>query len=232
MPRKYSQIVGLAAIDRHIGQLSGIVANVNQRVQDIAVAIIEHAAGDGAGDVSRALKLVKALPNSFRREYLIRYFRYFASTGIDLKKDKVGLISRDNKDFRGFDVDGARANNWFDAFDAAGNRAPWYEGPAPRDVEPNTLVEFGETISNFVKRQTKQLDATRDDGKPVYALTDEQRETAKQVLTAIDRVAAYVGGVANTEHLKAELVRMEQMVNEMKPGVEALGAQEPMTATA
>src|SRR3546814_6712758 len=43
------------------------------------------------------------------------------------------LLSKDSKAYRGgFDVDGARVNNWQDAFDDKGNRSTWYRSEERR----------------------------------------------------------------------------------------------------
>lgn len=189
----------LKQIDKGIRELKGIVENVNQRVQGLAVAIISHAKDHG--DCSRALTLVNALPSTFRREFLIRFFRHFGSIGIDVKGQKVRLISADTKGYRGFDVDGAKANNWYEAADAAGNRADWYTGPAPAQFEPNTLGDFGQNIVNFSERLSKQLDATKEVGNkemPVYRLSDEDRQRADNALAFLKQLGKDV--MAREEH--------------------------------
>jgi hypothetical protein len=234
------KLIGLKAIDNAITQISGIVANVDERVQEVAVAIVEHAAGPGQGDVSRALPLVQALSNAGQRTLLVRWFLYHGSIGINLRgndgRGAVKRVTRDSKTFRkdvpnGYDVDGARLNNWFQPFNEKGERAIWYQGPNPDEFVPNTLVDFSNGIENFVTRMTKQLDATKEvriDGElrevDLYALSPEQRDTAKKVLGAMSRVAALATSTANRDALEAELTRMDGLVKELEPEVERMAS--------
>src|SRR6185369_9259082 len=107
------KIEGLAGIDKGIKALSGIASNLNERVQDIAVAIVVHAAGPGNGDVSRALPLVQTVNRmrTLNTAFLVGWLAYFANCNVNLRADngkgKVSLISRDSKRYRGFDPAGA-----------------------------------------------------------------------------------------------------------------------------
>lgn len=209
--------MNLKQIDAKLGELRGVVANVGDRVQELAVAIIAHAAGAGAGDVSRALTLVQALPNSFRREYLLQYLKYFGSIGIDLKGGKVRVLSRDNKAYRGFDVDGAKANRWDEPFEADGvTRKPWYQGPNPQAFESSTIGDFGMNVVNFGDRLAKQLDATKPrfpgstDEVPVYALTPEQREQANAAISTLKRLGLSIAAGEEITNLDERRKMLEE----------------------
>ena len=193
------KIVGLAAIDRNIKAVTGVMDNLNDRVQDIAVAIVEHAAGDGNGDVSRALTLCQAIAKrrTLQVNFLIGWFRYFGNCNINLNANdgagRVSLIKRDATGYRGFDVDGARANNWYDAFKADGERSNWYAGPAPQEYKPLTIGDLAMRMQNFSKNTTKLLDATKEvNGKEVPAVTlaEPDRKQVEHALAFIDRIAA------------------------------------------
>ena len=195
------KIVGLAGIDKGIKALAGIANNLNERVQDIAVAIVEHAAGPGNGDMSRALTLCQTV-NRFRTlntAFLIGWFRYFGNANINLKANdgagKVSLHARDSKAYRGgFDVDGARANNWFDAMGKDGaTRAPWYAGPEPAEFQPMGVGDIADRMSNFVKNTRKLIDSTKEvKGRevPAVVLTDADAEQVKNALLFIERISA------------------------------------------
>jgi len=194
------KIVGLVGIDKGIRALKGIGENLNERVQDIAVAIVEHAAGPGNGDMSRALTLVQTI-NRFRTmnsAYLVGWFRYFGNANVNLRANdgvgKVSLISRDSKAYRGgFDVDGARANKWYDAFNADGTRSFWYQGPEPAEFQPLGVGDLAQRMMNFVKNTAKLLDSRKEvKGKevPVVRLSEGERQQIDNALMFIDRIAA------------------------------------------
>jgi hypothetical protein len=157
MARQRAKIVGLAAITKAIKALDGIAGSLNERVQETAVAIVEHGAGVGNGDMSKALDLVKVCrKHKLNIAFIVGWFAYFGNCNINLRGNngagKVSLISKDSKRYRGFDVDGARANNWFDAIDNDGNRALWYQGPQPEEYNPNTIGDFAATLNRFIGR--------------------------------------------------------------------------------
>lgn len=197
--------------DKRIAGLRGLVANVNEEAQAIAVGIIAHAAkpaseGGGNGDVSRAIKLVQALPLSMNRTFMLRYLLYFGSIGINLKDGTCKVVSRDSKNFRGFDVDGAVANKWYEPFDEDGNRAHWYEGPNPRQFEPNTAVDFVGNVHNFIDRINRQLDETKKvngTDVPLYRVDDETKANIRRVLGVMKKATAILGA----RDAKAELER-------------------------
>jgi hypothetical protein len=131
--------------------LNGVMGSLNTRVQEIAVAIVEHGAGQGNGDMSRALTLVQTVNRhkTLNVAFLIGWFRYFGQCNVNLRANdgqgKVSLIAREAKNFRPFDVAGARANNWYDAFNANGERARWYEGSGTGGIQTADYRRSGRT---------------------------------------------------------------------------------------
>jgi hypothetical protein len=197
MPR-IAKIEGLAGIDKAIKQIAGVGDNLNARIQAVAVAIVEHAAGAGNGDMSRALKLVKTTVRfrSINTAFLVGWFRHFASTTINLKANdgagKVSLMARDAKGYRGFDVDGARANKWFEAVDANGDRAAWYAGPTPQAFEPETIGSIAMDMRRFVKRTTDKITGKVKVGDAEVdrvRLTEDQTQQVTAALAFLDRIA-------------------------------------------
>lgn len=209
---------GLAAIDGGIKELRGVVANVLDRVQVIAVAIIAHAAGDGAGDVSRAGHLMAALPRSFDRNMLAGWFEAFGSiNAAKLKNGEVKLLSRDSKNYVGFDVDGAKSNNWYDAFDSNGERADWYRGPNQPEFEPDSLGDIAGRFDNFAKRVEKSLTATKEvKGRevPQVELTNEDLEQVKAAIETVRKIGAKLACRERIGELKTELDKSEQLLEE------------------
>lgn len=222
-------LVGVAAIDAAIKEVAGVADNLNDRIQNILTSIIAHAAGAGNGDVSRALALVKALKKyrSINTNYIVGYLRHFGSMTINLRADngkgKVSLMSRDAKGYRGFDVDGAKANNWFDAVDDNGERADWYQGPVQQDYNPGTIGDVAGEIHNFVKRLGGRLEGTRTvKGKevPLFNLTPEQREQVDNALAFLDRVSATLARQESIAELEAA---RQRAIEESKQDTEVIG---------
>lgn len=188
-------IVGLAGIDKAIRSLAGVLESGQVRVQEIAVAIVDHAANAGNGDVSRALTLaqtVKRYP-SMNVGFLTAWFAAFAGTNINLNKGTVGLFSKDSKKQRGFRVEEAKANNWFDAFDEKGERAPWYQGPDRPPFQPDTIGDLAEYLAKQAKRLRERLDDTKEvNGKkvPLVTLNKKDRQNFETALDMIETISA------------------------------------------
>lgn len=203
----------LKQIDKGIISVRTMGANLNKLVQELGVAILVHASEHG--DVTRAMKLTRALSQSSRQEYLVRWFAYFGGIGINLKDDKVKFIDKSSKNYRPIDLDGAKANKWNEPFDQAGNRSVWYTGPNPRAFVPNTLIEFGGNLSNFADRQMKALDDTKKiEGKdvPVYDLTEDQKIMARKGLNLIRRIAGALGDAGQLPALEAEVKELQARI--------------------
>jgi hypothetical protein len=208
MARALALLTGTAAIDAAIRELKGIGENFNERVQQAAVSIINH--DIESNDCSRALALVMALSQTTNRTFLIRFFQYFGAIGIDVKGARVRHIDPKSKSYRKPDLAGAKANKWFEPFDAAGKKADWYEGPNPALFEPNTIGDFGANIINFADRLTKQLDAERDNGAgtkvPVYGLSADEKKLALGYLDSLRKLG--LGVMA-----RDEIERLTPLVN-------------------
>lgn len=214
------KIVGLVGIDKGIRALKGIGENLNERVQDIAVAIVEHAAGPGNGDMSRALTLVQTI-NRFRTmnpAYLVGWFRYFGNANVNLRANdgagKVSLISRDSKAYRGgFDVDGARANKWYDAFNADGTRSFWYQGPPPPAFEPATLGDIAEDMTRFLKREMDKVTGTKEvNGKvvPLVRLTEDDKKQLDHAFEVIRQLSFKLARHELIERKAQELAEVQE----------------------
>lgn len=224
-------MTGLALIDRNIRTIRGIGQNINARVQETAVLIVEHAAkggvGGGNGDVSRALLLCQALPNTFNRNYLVGWFAAFAGTNVNLKKGTVNLFSKDSKKQRGFRVDEAKANNWFEAIDKNGERAPWYAGPEPEDYVPEGLGDVAEDIQNMVTRMNKKLAGTKTvKGKevPLVSLTAEEEQQVHNALNFINQLAATL---ARREDVAAKKAMLDEAIAASEQDEEILEIIQP-----
>jgi hypothetical protein len=231
------KMVGLAAIDKGIKSLAKIGDNLNSRVQDVAVAIIEHAAGAGNGDMSRALTLCQTVARmrTLNVTFLIGYFRHFASTNVNLRSDdgrgKVSLMAKDAKLYRGFDVEGARANNWSDAFDDEGNRSAWYAGPAPAEFQPLTIGDLAGRMSNFVKNTSKLLSDTKTvNGKNVdlVELTEGDRQQVEHALAFINRIAGTLARHEEVEQAAKAFAAAQEALEQDNDVIEVLNTVVPV----
>lgn len=237
--RKPGNIVGLAAIDKAIKAFNGVASNLNDRVQDIAVAIIDHGANAGNGDMSRALTLCQAVARhrTLNVTFLIGFFRHFASTNVNLRgndgKGKVSLMARDAKLYRGFDVAGAKANKWFDAFDADGKRSAWYAGPEPAEFQPYTVGDIAERMTRFVKTTNDLLTSKKEvKGKevPAVQLTDDDERQVHNALQFINRIAATLARHEEVEKLAKQLETAKGDAVQDNEVIEVLAVKEKAVA--
>lgn len=89
----------LKKIDREIDKFATTAAAVNVMAHNIAMMIFRHAAPEavgpdcqGTGDCTRAVRLVRAMPASFRRSMMVEWFRENTPIRIKLSEngDKCG----------------------------------------------------------------------------------------------------------------------------------------------
>lgn len=205
--KKVTLLVGLAAIDGGLRDLKGIVANVNERAQQLACSIIAHDVEHG--DCSRASQLVNVLSSAEQRRFMVQFLAYFGNIGIKVEKGfatKAGHIADDSKRSRKPSIDGAKANNWFEPYDASGKKADWYEGPNPNLFVSGTLGDLGDSIIRFSKRIEENLGKTKDNGAgkdvPLYDLTDDQRKQVREALAVLTTVGNAVMANDVTERMK------------------------------
>ena len=234
------KIEGLRAIDSAITQIGKVAQNLNDRVQDVLVAIVEHAAGAGNGDVSRALTLVKTIKRypTLNSAFVVGWLRYFGNCNVNLSANdgagKVSLLSKDSKAYRGgFDVDGARANNWADAIDKDGNRAAWYSGPEPAEFQPYGIGDIADRMQQFAERTAKLLDATKEvKGKevPQVRLSADDRQQVNNALAFLSRIAATLARHDDVETLKQELAKAEAEAGADDEFIQIVSPKEKMVA--
>jgi hypothetical protein len=240
-------LLGLTAISAGIRDLKGVISNAQQRAQIIAVSIINHDLnggknGEPSGDVSKAKELVNALRTQEDRRNMIAFLGYFGNIGFKMDGGvctEVQHFKPDNKRYRKADLDGAKANNWYEPYDKSGKKAYWFEGPERPAFTPGTIATVGDNILNFADRflgkdgKPGQLDATKDNGRgetvPLYDLTDEQRKMAEQVLVGMKRFGALLTAQASKEELQAELDRVNELLNDSQRILNAVTKAEEKT---
>lgn len=136
----------LKTINKRIAYIMRNTASMNVYVQETAVGILEHA--KETGDCTAALRLVQALPKSYRRGLLINWFGAYSPIGMNVGTGKVGFHRPEAKAFRPFDIDAARINPWYDSAEA--NR---------EDLPDTTTDEAQKKIFGVAKGLQKRLDA-------------------------------------------------------------------------
>ena len=142
----------LKQIDAKIRTIKASSTKLAANVQEVAVAIIEHAAGPGNGDVTRALALVQAIGTASNQRKLIFWFGYFANIGMDVNNNKVRRLKAGGSTYRdcgngGYDIEGAKANPW-----------NTFEDPRqPPEQLPNTLGVFIAENVKIFDRLAKQV---------------------------------------------------------------------------
>jgi len=168
-------------IDKMIAEVRSHINNFNSTVQDAAVAIIVHASQ--YGDCSRAKMLARAVPSRLRN-MLIGYFALYSPIGISIGKtavdDKSRFIRPESKRYHDFNIDGAKANKWYDD--------PAKVAPPPPAL--NSLSDAWDKLNGFLKRLLD--DARKEDEKAKYK--DEDRpaiiEMANDLQTIVNRYHA------------------------------------------
>ena len=187
---KYMTDTSHATIDKNIKELRGIVSNVSDRVQTLAVAIIQHDMEHG--ECSRAVPLVNVLKSADQRQNLIQFFAYFGAIGIKVDKGVatgVGHIVSTAKRYNKPSVDGAKQFRWDEPYNADGSKAVWFQGPNRALFISGTLADVGNNILSFAERLTGQLDKTKDNGAgeevPLFVLTDAERNEVNAAMATL-----------------------------------------------
>lgn len=205
--KKFALLAGLANIDGAIRDLKGIVANVNERAQQIACSIIAHDIDHG--DCSRATALINALSSAEQRRFMVQFLAYFGNIAVKVEKGyavKVGHIAEDSKRHRKPDVAAAKLHDWSQPYDANGQKADWYEGPNPNIFVSGTMGDVGDQFLRFAKRIEDNLDKTKDNGTgkevPLFALDADQRKQVRDALVVIKTVGNAVMASDVTDRMK------------------------------
>lgn len=156
-------------------------------VQATAVGIIQHA--EATGDCTPALRLVKAMPASMRRERLIRFFAAYSPIGMNVKEDKVGLIKATAKNYVAFNATGAAATSW--------------------DVDPAREDSDGNLPDTTLETVQKQIGSL---AKRLQGLVKDNRIPANDLPEVNSRIEALVamGPVDEVASLRAEVARLKQ----------------------
>ncbi len=150
----------------------------NTLVQSAIVAIVIHA--KDYGDCTGAARLVAAMPRSNRRQLVVDHFSQYSP--INVTKDKAGAFNaslrkpfmdkdetKPNKHYNDYNIDGVRANNWFERPEA--ERIPdviTYES-----MHANLL----KMLESQIKKADKEI-ANDDDKRKAIAMLKVVRSAA------------------------------------------------------
>lgn len=106
----------LKAIDTKIASIRKRVGTLRTDIAACAVLIMAHAKEHG--DCSRALRLVEVVPMASERVRLINWFKAFSPINVswnaEASKRRVGYNKPDAKAYNDFNLDGAKANPYYD----------------------------------------------------------------------------------------------------------------------
>lgn len=155
------------AINKSIGQIKTAFGKINTLVQNTIVQVITHASL--YGDCTGAARLLDAMPKSSRRNLVQIHFQKYSPIAVHLDKKtgkmKAHLRTEDSKAYNKFNIDAARANNWYESAEAE------------KEPEVLTLEDFKTQAERFIARMKKLAADTehvaKADRKTVKATVDK-----------------------------------------------------------
>lgn len=168
-----------------IQQVKTSANRYNGLVQAAIVAIIVHA--NDYGDCTGAARLLEAMPQSNRRSLAIAHFTQFSPIAVQKGKDKkfsAHFRKPEAKDYNAFDIDGVRANNW------------WERPEAEKLEDVVTFESSREALNKFLgSLETKADKASDADKEEIIAFVRAIRSAASNIVTKGDAKT----GAANTD---------------------------------
>lgn len=176
----------LQEINRRIAGIKGRVSGARIAIQEVAVGIIEHA--NEHGDCTAAARLLRVMDPK-NRPQAARYFTLFSPIKVVVGKTAAEDAARfrkvDQNGYNPFNIDGARAHNWWEV---EGEKKP----EATRD-----LNLFRSDFQKFVKRWEKAM----SDGK----VPEGEAESIKLDIAEFHKAALACGSRQNTPLREAPL---------------------------
>jgi len=198
------------AIDEGIRRVIRTGEAFNQRVQSIAVMIVQHAMAHG--DCLRAVKLCRAI-NPHQRNSLVGWFQVVSPINVIMGKsaadDNARFFKEDSPKRNPFNLDKAKM-------------VMWWTDPLGVNPEPKPLEEHGAFWAGLEKYVTKAIaDAKKEDAKAKY--TEDARAA---VLASADNVLKTLRNlrVAELAALAASNVAEQKQDNEQGQGEETTEA--------
>lgn len=171
----------LKAIDSKIAGIRRRGTTLRSDAAECAVMIMDHA--NTHGDCSRALRLVEALPFASERVKLINWFKAFSPINVtwnaEASKRKVGYNKPDAKSYNAFNLDGAKAN-------------PYYEYGAVSDDDETAKLLGTADVNSDILRLADREQRRVDNG--LIAANDKEAVIAK--IAALRNVATVTAAAA------------------------------------
>lgn len=136
------------AINGNITKIKTAFGKINTLVQQTIVQVITHASL--YGDCTGAARLLDAMPKSSRRNLVQLHFQKYSPIAVHLDKKtgkmKAHLRTEESKQYNAFNVDAARANNWYESVEA--------------EKEPDvlTIEDFKTQAERFIARMKKMAE--------------------------------------------------------------------------
>lgn len=148
-----TKLQGADAINKEIASIKAAGAKFDKRVQECAIACLEHM--DKHGDHTLLVRLYQALPKGSRRgsmaTWIMRYSRLTANDDKATKNEKP------------FIVDKAKAND----LEGAASEM-WYEAGKP-EQNPDEILDVQKAVKALLAKVKKAKDA----GQKIKGLDDE-----------------------------------------------------------
>ena len=117
------------AVNRAIKAVKATGDKYNQSVQTAIVLVVRHA--NDYGDCTGAARLLDAMPRSNRRQLVVDHFAQYSPINVT-KDSKTGGFkatlrkpfydkaeTKPDENYRPFNIDGVKANNWWERPEAA-----------------------------------------------------------------------------------------------------------------
>ncbi len=148
--------MSLKKIDGNIARITRDGNKLNRLVHTTAMMVMNHAIK--SGDCTRALALVSAMPASFRRTTLVKWFDKFSPIRVVLENNVVGMLKKGDKGYKPFDLVKADAEPFYAIAEKIAEQQP------PLDLA---------AIKKWLEQQAKSWEKKASEGKvdPAEILT-------------------------------------------------------------
>jgi len=156
--------MSLKKIDNNIFRIARDGEKLNLLVHATAMMVMNHAMK--SGDCTRALTLVTAMPASYRRTTLVKWFDKYSPIRVVLANNVVGMLKKDEKGYKAFDTVKADAEPFYTIAEKT-----------PEEKPPLDLAG----LRKWVEQQAKALEKRADEGKIAESEIVTAKALAKQL---------------------------------------------------
>lgn len=172
-------------IVRMIRNIRKSYETARERVQQAGIAIMEHA--HAHGDCDLAKNLVWAMPPHLRAG-VIGWFLAYSPIGVlegtSEAKAKVRFLKPENKQYNDFNIEGAKANPWYE----------WMDQNIAREVSLLKAADFFANLERMLNKSIKEAKEGKKDGTDVF----EAGETA-DVINGSEAILTAVRAIRQTQ---------------------------------